>query len=40
MKKVGIVVKSDAEAIKTADELESWLRARDIEVARKEKLPP
>jgi NAD+ kinase len=40
MKKVGIVVKSDAEAIKTADELESWLRARDIEVARKENLPP
>ncbi|OEU61827.1 MAG: NAD(+) kinase [Desulfobacterales bacterium PC51MH44] len=40
MKKVGIVVKIDAEAIKKADELESWLRARDVEVVRKENLPP
>lgn len=40
MKKVGIVVKEDAEAIKKADELESWLRSRDIEVVRKEDLRP
>lgn len=40
MKKVGIVVKIDAEAIKKADELESWLRARDVEVVKKENLPP
>ncbi|MEE8552973.1 MAG: NAD(+)/NADH kinase [Desulfobacterales bacterium] len=40
MKKVGIVVKEDAEAIKKADELEGWLRSRDIEVVRKEDLRP
>jgi len=40
VKKVGIVVKEDAEAIKKADELESWLRSRDIEVVRKEDLRP
>ena len=40
MKKIGIVVKEDVEAIKKADELENWLRARDIEVVRKENLPP
>lgn len=40
MKKVGIVVKEDAEAIKKADELEGWLRSRDIEVVRKEALRP
>ena len=40
MKKVGIVVKEDAEAIKKADELEGWLRSRDIGVVRKEALRP
>jgi NAD+ kinase len=40
VKKVGIVVKEDAEAIKKADELEGWLRSRDIEVVRKEALRP
>ncbi len=40
MKKVGIVVKEDAEAIKKADELEGWLRSRDIEVVRKKALRP
>ena len=40
MKKVGIVVKEDAEAIKKADELEGWLRSRDVEVVRKEALRP
>lgn len=40
MKKVGIVVKEDAEAIKKADELEGWLRSRDVEFVRKEALRP
>ena len=40
MKRVGIVVKEDAEAIKKADELEGWLRSRDVEVVRKEALRP
>jgi NAD+ kinase len=39
-KKIGIVVKSDSEAAKKADELENWLRARSIDVIRKESLPP
>jgi len=40
VKKIGIVVKADAEAAKKADELESWLRSKDIDVVRKENLPP
>jgi len=40
VKKIGIVVKPDPEAIKKADELESCLRSKDIEVVRKEHLPP
>jgi len=40
VKKVGIVVKADAEATKKADELENWLRSKDIDVIRKENLPP
>ena len=40
MKRVGIVVKEDAEAIKKADELEGWLRSRDVEIVRKEALRP
>ena len=31
MKKIGIVVKADTEAIKKADELESWLRSKPSE---------
>jgi len=40
VKKIGIVVKPDAEATKKADELENWLRSKDIDVVRKENLPP
>jgi len=40
VKKIGIVVKADAEAAKKADELENWLRSKDIDVVRKENLPP
>jgi len=40
VKKVGIVVKADAEATKKADELENWLCSKDIDVIRKENLPP
>jgi NAD+ kinase len=40
VKKIGIVVKSDAEAIKKADELEHWMRSKNIVVIRKEDLPP
>lgn len=39
MKKIGIVVKPDAEAVKTADELENWLRSKNIDVVRKENSP-
>jgi len=40
VKKIGIVVKTDAEATQKADELENWLRSKDIDVIRKENLPP
>jgi len=40
VKKIGIVVKPDAKANKKADELENWLRSKDIDVVRKENLPP
>ena len=40
VKKVGIVVKVDAEASRKADELEEWLRLRDIDVVRKENIIP
>ena len=40
MKKIGIVVKEDAEAIKKADELEKWLHSKDIDVVRKENIRP
>jgi len=39
-KKVGIVVKEDIEAKRKADELEHWLRSRNIDVINKENLPP
>ncbi|MGD2099150.1 MAG: NAD(+)/NADH kinase [Desulfobacterales bacterium] len=35
MKKIGLVVKSDAKANKKADELERWLRSKKIEIIRK-----
>ena len=35
MKKIGLVVKSDAKAKKKATELERWLRSRKIEIVRK-----
>ena len=35
MKKIGLVVKSDAKANKKADELKRWLRTRKIEIVRK-----
>ena len=40
MKKIGIFVKPDAEAVKTADELEHWLRLKNIDVVSKDNLPP
>ncbi len=38
MKKIGLVVKTDTKAIRKADEFESWLRARNVSVVRKENL--
>ena len=35
MKKIGLVVKSDAKAKRKADELEKWLRSKKIEIIRK-----
>ena len=35
MEKIGLVVKSDAKAKEKADELERWLKARQIEIVRK-----
>ncbi len=35
MKKIGLVVKSDAKAQKKSDELENWLRSQKIEIIRK-----
>lgn len=40
MKKIGLVVKADAEAIKKADEFESWLQSQGINTFRRENLPP
>jgi NAD+ kinase len=40
IKKVGIVVKEDAEAKKKAEELEHWLRSKHIDIVGKENLPP
>lgn len=40
MKKVGVVVKADEKANRKADELEEWLRSKNIEVVRKESSPP
>ncbi len=40
VKKIGIVVKQDAQASKKADELEDWLRSKKIDVVRKENIMP
>ncbi len=40
MKKIGLFVKKDEKAAKTADEFESWLKNKKMEVVRKESLPP
>ncbi len=40
MKKVGLFVKKDTKAAKKADEFESWLKNKKIEVVRKESSPP
>ena len=40
MKKIGLVVKSDAKAKRKADELEKWLRSNKIEVIRKKPTIP
>lgn len=36
MKKIGLIVKYDDRAMKTADELEQWLQSKNIEVVRKD----
>lgn len=40
MKKIGLVVKVDAEVSSKADEFESWLKSKDITVVRKESSQP
>ncbi len=40
MKKIGLVIKSDAKAKRKADELEKWLRSKKIEIIRKKTVEP
>lgn len=40
MKRIGLVVKNDLPAIQKADELETWLKSRHIDVFRKEMFSP
>ena len=40
MQKIGLYVKKDKEAAKKADEFETWLQTKNIEVVRKESSPP
>ena len=40
VKRIGLVVKNDHLAIQKADELEIWLKSRDIDVFRKEMFSP
>ena len=40
MKKVGLFVKKDKKAARKADEFESWLKKKQIDVVRKESSPP
>ena len=40
MQKIGLYVKKDKRARKKADEFETWLRSKNVEVVRKESSPP
>jgi NAD+ kinase len=40
LKKIGLVIKSDAKARRKADELERWLHSRKIEIIRKKTAEP
>lgn len=40
VKKIGIVIKADPEAKKTANKLDNWLRSRGVDVVRKEDFRP
>jgi NAD+ kinase len=40
LQKIGLYVKKDKEAAKKADEFETWLQTKNIEVVRKESSPP
>jgi NAD+ kinase len=40
LEKVGLFVKKDEKAVEKADEFESWLKNKKIEVVRKESSPP
>ena len=40
MRKVGLFVKKDKQAVKKADEFESWLKKKNIKVIRKESSKP
>ena len=40
LKKIGIVVKIDENALKKADKLEKWLKSKGVDITRKESLPP
>jgi len=40
MKTIGLVVKSDEKALKKAETLETWLKARGLDVVRKPQVPP
>jgi NAD+ kinase len=40
LQKIGLYVKKDKRAGKKADEFETWLRSKNVEVVRKESSPP
>jgi len=40
VKRIGLLVKAEAEAGKKADEFERWLRSKHLDVVRKESVPP
>lgn len=40
MKRIGLYVKVDDHAIQKADQFEAWLRKRDIDVVRRQSMPP
>ena len=39
MKKIGIVVKDQKEAVDKAKELETWLKAKGVEVTVRQNIP-